>query len=45
MLTFLMRELSEREDCDSFECATNRLDSAIRQLTEVRSAFNAKLPA
>ena len=45
LLTFLMRELSEHEDCDSFECAVNRLDSAIRQLTEVRSAFNAKLPA
>lgn len=43
LLTFLMSELSEREDCDSFECAVNRLDSAIRQLTEVRSAFETKL--
>lgn len=43
LLTFLLVELSGREDCDSFDCALNRLDSAIRQLTEVRSAFEAKL--
>lgn len=43
LLTFLLVELSGREDCDSFDCAVNRLDSAIRQLIEVRSAFEAKL--
>lgn len=45
LLTFLMAEISEREDCDSFECAVKRLDGAIRQLTEVRDTFEAKLPA
>lgn len=42
LLTFLLVELSKREDCDSFGCAVDRLDSAIRQLTEVRAAFEAK---
>lgn len=42
LLTFLLVELSKREDCDSFGCAVQRLDSAIRQLTEMRAAFEAK---
>jgi hypothetical protein len=42
LLTFLLVELSKREDCDSVGCAVHRLDSAIRQLTEVRAAFEAK---
>ncbi len=43
LLTFLLIELSEQEDCDSFDCAVNRLDTAIRQLTEVRNAFENQL--
>ncbi len=45
LLTFLMRELSEKEECESIEEAISRLDVAIRELEEVRSAFQAKLPS
>lgn len=43
LLTFLMAEISEREDCDSFECAVRRIDNAIRDLTRVSNALEAKL--
>lgn len=43
LLTFLLCELSESEDCDSNECAVARLDTAIRQLEAVRSSFELKL--
>lgn len=39
LLSFLLVELSDNEGCDSFETAVNRLDTAIRQMEEVRSAF------
>jgi hypothetical protein len=42
LLTFLLVEISRQEDCDSIGCAINRLDTAIRQLTQVRAAFGAK---
>lgn len=41
LLAFLMTELSDNEGCDSAGCAIDRIDSAIRQLTEVRAAFEA----
>jgi len=44
LLTFLLYELSDSEGCDSFENAVARLDTAIRELEDVRSAFiNAAL--
>lgn len=43
LLTFLMTELSVKEDCSGFEEAISRLDTAIRELNEVRGAFEAKL--
>ena len=43
LLKFLLSELSTREDCDSFETARDRLDTAERQLTEVREIFEARL--
>lgn len=42
-LKFLLCELSASEGCDSYSCAVNRLDTVIRQLEEVRSAFELKL--
>jgi len=39
LFKFLLVELSESEDCDSFETARNRLDRAIKELTDLRSAF------
>ena len=42
LLRFLLVELSEQEDCDSFDCAINRLETGIRQLTGVKLAFEAK---
>lgn len=38
LLKFLMVELSGKEDCDSLETATQRIESAIRDLTTVASA-------
>ena len=43
LLKFLLIDISEREDCDSFEEAVYRLDAAIKDLTEVRARFEAKL--
>ncbi len=42
LLKFLLIELSEAEDCDSAEEAIRRIDSAIRELNEVRSVFESK---
>lgn len=42
LLQFLLTELSESEDCDSFDCAVQRIDASIRQLTSLRSVFDAK---
>lgn len=42
LLRFLMVELSANEDCDSFNTAVYRLDTAIRQLTNLRSVFIQK---
>lgn len=42
LLKFLLIELSEQEDCDSFECAVKRLDTAIRQLSQLRSVLEEK---
>lgn len=39
LLQFLLSELSEQEDCDSMDTAINRLDSAIRQLTDLMHEF------
>lgn len=43
LFAFLMTELSAKEDCSGFEEAISRLDTAIRELKEVRGAFEAKL--
>lgn len=43
LLKFLLCELSASEGCDSYACAVNRLDTVIRQLEEVRRAFELKL--
>lgn len=37
LLKFLIMELSIKEDCNSIEEMTRRLDSAIRQLLELRA--------
>ncbi|MYM92364.1 hypothetical protein [Duganella vulcania] len=42
LLTFLLLELSEKEDCDSVSTAIDRLNSAISQLEKVRDAFQEK---
>ena len=42
LLKFLLTELSEGEDCDSFDCAVQRIDMAIRQLTSLQSVFETK---
>lgn len=42
LLTFLLVELSKKEDCDSMQTAIDRLDSAMTQLQAVRDAFEAK---
>jgi hypothetical protein len=43
LFAFLMAELSVKEDCSGFGEAIRRLDTAIRELNEVRDAFKAKL--
>lgn len=43
LLKFLLIELSKAEDCGSIEEAIGRIDTAIEQLTEVRSAFEERL--
>lgn len=40
LLEFLTVELSAAEDCDSLECAHDRLATAIRQVADVLSAFD-----
>lgn len=42
LLRFLLIELSKGEDCDSFETAIDRLETAIRQLRELSCAFERK---
>ncbi|MDK9702410.1 MAG: hypothetical protein OEL20_04670 [Sulfuritalea sp.] len=42
LLKFVLTELSEQEDCDSFDCAVQRLDTAIGQLASLRSAFESR---
>ena len=39
LFKFLVTELSEAEDCDSYETALKRLDTTIRQIREVETAF------
>lgn len=43
LLTFLMKEVSEKEDCRSVEEAIARMDVAMRQIEVVRDALNANL--
>jgi hypothetical protein len=43
LFAFLMTELSVKEDCSGFEEAISRLDTAIRELNEVRGAFESRL--
>jgi hypothetical protein len=39
LFRYLMVELSENEDCDNYETAIRRLNTSIRQLEEVKKAF------
>lgn len=41
LFAFLMVELSDREGCDSVEDAAQRLESAIKQLSEAHEAIDA----
>lgn len=41
LLKFLLVEISEAEDCDSYACAIKRLESAIRQLTSLAGVFKS----
>jgi hypothetical protein len=42
LLRFLLTELSEKEDCDSYDCAIQRLDSAISQLSSLKRTFESE---
>jgi hypothetical protein len=41
LFSFIIRELSEREDCDSFDEAVRRLEVARQQLDEVIEALSS----
>lgn len=42
LFIFLMSEISEDEDCDSFEDAVKRLETIIRQVEGVKKAVELK---
>lgn len=39
LFEFLMRELSDQEDCDTLATACYRMDQVVDQVTEVRDAM------
>lgn len=45
LFAFVMRDLSDREECDTLEVALRRMDSAIGALEEVTYALNKLKPA
>lgn len=45
LLRFLFIELSEREDCDSLATAADRMDTVLRQVSDVCAAIHAAADA